>query len=118
MQYVHWLVDFVTLDLGQSVLNQVSSTDEFMHRSPASFELMALTLFWTAALGIPFGLVSAVRRNRRADYLVRLFAILAVAIPSFWIATLVLMLPAQRWVYAPPLDETVGLFEHPEDNIR
>lgn len=118
VQYTNWLVDFATLDLGESVLNQVSVTDEFKRRFPASFELMALTLVWTVVLGIPFGVISAIRRNRGADYVVRLFAILALAIPSFWIATLVLMIPAQRWGYAPPLDGTVGLLENPWDNIR
>lgn len=118
VQYGNWLIDFTTLDLGESVLNQVSVTDEFKRRFPVSFELMALTLVWTVVLGIPFGVISAIRRNQGADYVVRLFAILALAIPSFWVATLVLMIPAQRWGYAPPLDGTVGLLEHPWDNIR
>ncbi len=118
VQYGNWLIDFLTLDLGESVLNQVSVTEEFKTRFPASLELMFLTLVWTVVLGIPFGVISAIRRNRGADYVVRLFAIIGLAIPSFWIATLVLMIPAQRWGYAPPLDGTVGFFEHPWDNIR
>src|SRR5690606_2508624 len=72
----------------------------------------------TVLLGIPFGIISAVRRNGAPDYAVRLVAILGLAVPSFWIATLVLMIPAQNWGYAPPLDRTVGLFDDPWGNIK
>jgi peptide/nickel transport system permease protein len=109
VQYLNWVKGFLTLDLGRSIINQTSVTQEFKERLPVTLELMALTLLWTVAIGVPFGIISAVRRNALPDYVVRLVAVLGLAVPSFWLATLVLMIPAQRWGYAPPLGGIVGL---------
>ena len=54
----------------------------------------------TIVLGVPFGIISAVYRNSPTDYGVRLGAILGLAIPNFWLATLVILIPIQMWGYA------------------
>lgn len=118
VQYGRWLKGFVTLDFGRSVLNQQDVSDEFRGRFPVTFQLMVMTLFWTVCLGIPFGVISAVTRNRPPDYAVRLFAVLGLSVPTFWVATLVLMIPSQMWGYAPPLNETKSLFSDPWANMR
>lgn len=118
IQYLDWMGGILRLDLGRSVLSQVNVSDEFMIRFPVSLELMLLTLLWTVILGIPFGIISAMRRNLWPDYVVRLTAIVALAVPSFWIATLVLILPQQQWGYAPRLDGAVSLFDNPTENFK
>jgi peptide/nickel transport system permease protein len=118
VQYLNWLEGLLTLDFGRSMLTRTNITEEFKDRLPVSFQLMVMTLFWTVLIGIPFGVISAMRQNSAADYGVRLFAILALSIPSFWLATLILLIPAQRWGYAPPLGEQVSLVESPWDNFR
>ncbi len=118
VQYWNWLQGFVTLDFGRSVLNQQDVSDEFRGRLPVTFQLMLMTLFWTVCLGIPFGVISAVRRNKAPDYAVRFFAVLGLSVPTFWVATLVLMIPSQMWGYAPPLNETTNPFSDPWANIR
>ncbi len=118
VQYLDWVKGFVTLHLGRSVLNQVDITTEFKARFPVSLELMALTLVWTVTFGIPFGVISAMRRNSGSDYSVRSFAVLGLAVPGFWLATLVLMIPAQKWGYAPPLDQTYSIMRDPLTNLR
>lgn len=117
-QYARWLKDFVQLDFGRSVLTQTDVSEEFRGRFPASFQLMLMTLGWTILLGIPFGVISAVRRNSLPDYSVRIFAVLGLSIPAFWVGTLVLMIPAQAWGYAPPLNETTSIFSEPWTNMR
>jgi peptide/nickel transport system permease protein len=52
------------------------------------------------------------------DLGVRFFAILALSIPAFWLATMVLLLPSELWDYAPPLGGTIQLWENPWDNLR
>ena len=79
---------------------------------------MVMTVTWTVLLGIPAGIVSAQRRNTLPDYGVRLFAITALSVPAFWVATLVLLIPAQQWGYAPPLNRQISLLESPWDNLR
>lgn len=118
VQYWNWLKGFVTLDFGRSVLNQQDVSDEFRGRFPVTLQLMVMTLFWTVCLGIPFGVISAVKRNRFPDYAVRIFAVLGLSVPTFWVATLVLMIPSQMWGYAPPLNETKSIFSEPWDNMR
>jgi len=118
VQYFNWLKGVVTLDLGRSVLTQTDITHEFKTRFPVSFQLMIMTLFWTVVIGIPFGIISAARRNSGSDYSVRMFAILGLSVPSFWVATLVILIPAAKWGYAPPLDRQTSLFTEPWANLR
>ena len=118
VQYLNWIKGMLTLDLGTSALTQTSTTEEFRERFPISAQLMLMTLFWTVAIGIPFGVISAAKRNSVGDYTVRMFAILALSVPSFWIATLVLIIPVQQWGYAPPLDRQASLFTEPWANLR
>jgi len=118
VQYLDWVGQMLRGNLGVSVLTQTSVTSEFRARFPVSFELMLFTIFWTIVLGIPFGVISAMRRNSGIDYGVRLFAIIGLAFPGFWIATLVLLIPAQQWGYAPPLDKTISIFHDPTGNLQ
>jgi peptide/nickel transport system permease protein len=118
VQYLRWMKGFVTLDLGRSVLTQTDVSGEFKGRLPVTVELMMFTLFWTVILGVPFGVVSAVTRNRPPDYFVRVFAVFGLSVPAFWVATLVLMIPAQQWGYAPPLNKTTSLFTEPWLNLK
>jgi len=117
-QYVRWVGSMARLDFGQSSLTQTDVTAEFKDRFPVSLQLMLMTMTWTILLGIPFGVISAVARNSPPDYGVRIFSVFGLSVPAFWIATLVLMIPAQRWGYAPPLNETTNIFLQPLTNIR
>lgn len=118
VQYVNWVGQMLRGDLGTSVLSQTSVTHEFKARFPVSLQLMLMTVFWIVIIGIPLGIISAVKRNSPADYAVRFGAILGLSVPAFWVATLVLMIPAQMWGYAPPLGKQISLFEDPGGNLR
>lgn len=117
-QYARWVKDMLTLDLGRSSFTGVAVSEEFRARLPVSFQLMLMTLAWTVLLGIPFGVISAIRRNSAPDYMVRVFAVFGLSVPAFWVATLVLMIPAEQWGYAPPLNKTTSIFSEPWENIR
>ncbi len=117
-QYARWLGGMLRGDLGHSGISGRAVVDEFMERVPVSFQLMLMTVTWTILVGIPFGVISAVRRNSPPDYIVRVFAVFGLSVPAFWVATLVLMVPAQNWGYAPPLNETTSIFREPWANIR
>lgn len=117
-QYGRWVGGMLTLDLGNSAISGQSVIDDFRARLPVSLQLMLMTVAWTILVGIPFGVISAVRRNSLPDYAVRVFAVFGLSVPAFWVATLVLMIPAQNWGYAPPLNETTSIFSQPWTNIR
>ena len=117
-QYGDWLKGIVTGDLGTSSVNQRPVSESIWKRFPVTLELMLLTLAMTILIGIPFGVVSAVWKNSPIDYLVRFTAILGLAVPAFWVATLVLILPANWWGYAPPIGEYIKLVDDPVANLK
>ena len=117
-QYGEWMKDVLTGDLGVSTFNDQPVSDAIRQRLPVTLELMVITLMVTILVGIPFGIVSALFRNSPADFGVRIMAVLWLAVPSFWIATLVLYIPLALWGYAPPLGETVAFFDDPWGNLK
>lgn len=117
-QYGNWMTDVVTGDLGTSSFNDQPVMEAVKQRLPVTLELMIITLLVTVAAGIPFGIVSALYRNSPADFGVRIVAVLWLAVPSFWIATLVLYVPLDLWGYAPQLGNKIGFFENPWGNLR
>lgn len=117
-QYFDWLGGVLTGDLGNSIFTGEDVDAELASRLPATLELVALTFAITVILGISMGIVSAVFRNAPSDYILRVVAMLGLSIPTFWIASLVLLIPSEQWGYAPPLGRTVNLFDDPWDNLR
>ena len=118
VQYLDWVGQILGGNLGTSVLTQTSVTHEFKARFPVSLQLMVMTIAWIVMVGIPLGVISAMRRNSLLDYIARFFAILGLSVPAFWVATLVLMIPSQLWGYAPELGKQISLFEDPLGNLR
>ncbi len=117
MQYGHWGKQVLTGSLGLDYQNK-PVRHELARRLPVTAELLIITILVTIALGIPFGITSAIYRNTPADYVVRFSSILGLAVPSFWVATLVLMIPQVLWNYAPPLTHTISFLDSPSDNLR
>jgi peptide/nickel transport system permease protein len=118
IQYFTWLKDLATGHLGIGALNQKPVLDTMKQRLPVTLELLVITLVFTVAIGIPFGIISALYRNSLADYTVRLTAVLGLAVPTFWVATLVIFIPSQLWGYSPPLGHAVSFFSDPSANLR
>jgi peptide/nickel transport system permease protein len=118
VQYWRWLSGVLTGDLGTSLVNFRPVSDSIRTRFPVTLELMVLTLIITVIVGIPAGVVSAIWKNSVTDYFVRVAAIFGLAVPGFWVATLVLILPAEWWGYAPPIGRYVHLTEDPIGNLK
>jgi len=102
VQYVNWIGQVVTGDFGTSWLTREPILDTFGRRLPVTAELLLLTLAFYIPIGIGTGVWSAVRRNRPDDYGIRFITILFLAIPNFWLATLVILIPLILWSYALP----------------
>ena len=116
IQYVNWIGQVFSGDLGTSWLTKESILDNFGRRMPVTVELLVLTLLIYIPLGIGTGVWSAVRQNRADDYSIRFVTILFLAIPNFWLATLVVVIPLVLWGYAPPLPYQ-QLWEDPGKNL-
>ena len=117
VQYIRWVGQIASGDFGRSWLTNEPILDNFKRRLPVTLELFALTLVMYIPLGIGMGVMSAVRQNRPEDYGVRFTAIFFLAMPNFWLATLVIILPLLWWGYAPPVPY-VQLWVDPVTNLK
>ena len=100
VQYGRWLGDiFLRGTLGDSLLGDWRVEERILGRLPATLELGALAIL----IGLLIGIYSAMRRNTAADYVGRSVAIIGLATPNFWLATLILTFPAIWWAWSPPL---------------
>jgi peptide/nickel transport system permease protein len=100
-QYLAWIGGVLQGDLGRSLWTKEPILLEFARRFPVTLELTFLTILVSVTFGIGVGVLSAVRQETWVDYLGRVVAILALAVPYFWLAILVVVLPAIYWRWTP-----------------
>ena len=124
-QYITFLWDTVRLDLGTSTTgNKDPIIDEIWERAGPSVELGLLQIMFAMAIALPIGIISAVKQDGPVDYFLRFFSILALGIPVFVLAVLVILLTsryAQGTFLADwlgPHVEYVTFFEDPIQNIK
>jgi peptide/nickel transport system permease protein len=104
VQYWRWLGNLVLHgNLGNSLWTGTPVINEIKQRWPVTFELGILALLVTQVIALPIGIYSAIRQDSWGDYFARSFAILCIAVPSFWLGTLVIVYPSIWWGYTPPV---------------
>src|SRR4051812_14200637 len=106
VQYVEWVGGVVRGDLGTSLRSKTPVADELVNRMPVTAELGLIAMVIGLLIAIPIGVISAIRQDSWSDYLGRSTAIGFLAIPSFWLGTLVVTLPSVWWGWTPPLRYT------------
>ncbi len=115
-QYFSWMGAAFQGDLGRSLWQNVPVTEQLAATLPITFELGFLALVVALSVAIPIGIYSAMRQDTAGDYIARSFSLLMLAIPSFWLGTLVMVFPSVWWRWAPPLQYTPFL-EDPIKNL-
>jgi peptide/nickel transport system permease protein len=103
VQYLEWVGRALRGDLGQSLYSGRPITQELAYRVPVSLELGAVALVFAVLLGVPIGVLSAVRQDSLKDYVARSGAILGLSVPGFWLGTLVIVLPAIYLGWSPAI---------------
>lgn len=83
-QYLSFMGNALTGDLGVSIHSKRPVLEEFADRFPATVELGLFGMFWAVLLGIPIGLIAAVKRNTPLDYTVMGGALVGYSMPIFW----------------------------------
>jgi peptide/nickel transport system permease protein len=102
-QYWRWASGAVQGDLGTSVRNAEPVSSILRDALPITLELVFLSLIISVVVGVPLGVLSAVRRDGSSDYLARVAGLIGVSIPSFWLATLLLLFTSRAFGWVPPL---------------
>ncbi|MCH8744406.1 MAG: ABC transporter permease [Chloroflexi bacterium] len=92
VQYWDFLTDIVRLDFGKSHFLERPARDVLFERFPATLQLAAAAFVLAIVVGVPLGILSAVKRDTPFDTFGKLFATLGIATPNFWIAIMLIML--------------------------
>jgi peptide/nickel transport system permease protein len=114
IQYLRWLGRTLAGDLGTSAMTRQPVRDLLIEAAPKTLYLSAVTLLVAIAIGVPCGIIGAVHRNSRLDLGLTLLATFGVAMPSFWLAVLLILLFAVNLGWLPafgfvnPLDDPLA----------
>ena len=92
LQYVSFLGNIVQADFGVSQLRGQPARDLLLERFPATLQLAGAAFLLIVIVGIPLGILSAVKRDSIFDNLGKFFAVAGIAAPSFWIAIMLILL--------------------------
>jgi peptide/nickel transport system permease protein len=118
VQYVEWIGNIVLKgDFGRSYWTRQPIWDEFVRRFPVTLELALLTILVSVVIGVVVGIISAARQDSVSDYVSRILAILALSVPYFGLAVLVVVLPAV-WFKWTPVWTYVAFSVDPLENLK
>lgn len=101
-QYLSFLAGVVRLDLGTSLQHRTPVAGAILERLPRTLELGILSLAIAVALGVPIGVLSAIRRGSAVDNVAMTLALFGVSIPNFWLGILLMQLVGLHWPILPP----------------
>ena len=116
-QFVNYLGQLVTGDLGESTNTESPVTEELRSRLPITMEFGVFAVLIGLIVAIPIGVLSAIRQDSWSDYLSRSFAIFGISVPYFFTALLLIIYPIMWFGWAPPL-RWVGPTEDPIGHIH
>ena len=101
VQYFNWLTDALRGDLGQSLRMNQPVTALIVEKLPVTFQLAVMALIFAMAIGIPMGILSAVRKGSWLDYVANFVALSGLSIPNFWLGILLILLVSVNLGWLP-----------------
>jgi peptide/nickel transport system permease protein len=101
VQYVDYVTGVLQGDWGRSILSRRPVVDDLRVFWPATLELVVTAMLIAVAIGVPLGILAAVRADRPADQVSRVVALLGVSLPAFWLAVLFQLLFAWKLGWLP-----------------
>jgi peptide/nickel transport system permease protein len=116
-QYFTWISNVLQGDLGDSMVNRRPVATEIQNRMYTTLELAILAGSFAVALALPIGVYSALKQDKAPDVLLRVLTVGWLAMPSFWVGSMLITLPAKWWGYSPPVGY-VQIWEDPLKNLE
>jgi peptide/nickel transport system permease protein len=117
LRYLRWIGDIVLHgSLGRSLWQNTPVTTLLADRMPVTFELGLLALLAAITVALPVGIIAAIRQDTIGDYIGRSFSILMLAVPGFWLGTLVVVFPSIWWGWSPEI-QYIPFWSHPIGNL-
>ncbi len=116
VQYFAWVKQIMTGDFGASVRTGVPVTELILQKLPVTIQLAAFAMVIALIIGIPAGIISAVRKGTLTDYSINVAALSGLSIPNFWLGILMIMVVSVYWQLLPSSGYT-SPFENLWSNI-
>ena len=116
-QYLTWVGNLFQGDMGQSLWQSTPVTERLAERLPVTFELGLLAILIGLTIALPIGVYSAIRQDTAGDYIARSFSILLLAVPSFWLGTMVVVIPSIYFGWSPEVSY-ISFSEDPIGNLK
>jgi peptide/nickel transport system permease protein len=116
-QFVTWMSGLVRLDFGLSMWTGAPITEEIKLRFALSLQLALMATAVATLLAIPLGILAAVKQDTWIDYAVRVFSIAGLAMPSFWLGILLILVLLVVFHWLPPMVFT-PLWVNPWENLQ
>ncbi len=91
VQFIDFMIGFVTFDLGDSMWTGKPITEEIGLRFQLSLQVAIMATIVATVIAIPLGAISAIKQDTWLDYAVRIFSIAGIAIPSFWLGIMIIL---------------------------
>lgn len=101
LQYVYYVRNLLRGDLGESISRRTPVADELKQRIPATVELSGYAMLFAVVVGVPLGIVSALRHDRWPDHLARFATLIGTSVPVFWLGLLLLYVFFYRLHWLP-----------------
>ena len=111
VQYFAWIGSALTGNLGISLRTDIPVLDLILSKLPVTLELAIMAMIVALAIGIPTGIISAVKKGTTVDYTANVIALSGLSIPNFWLGIMLIMLVSVRWKllpasgYVPPTED-------------
>jgi len=100
LQYVDWLIAMVQLNFGQSFIYHQDAFQLLLGRVPATLQLAVVALALQLLIGVPLGVIAALKRGTWSDGVIRVFGVAGHAVPAFWLGLVLIIIFAVqlRWL--------------------
>ena len=103
VQYSRWLRDLARGNLGKSYRYDIPAWQVIKPRIPVTAELAILAMLVAVFLGVPTGVLSAVRQDSALDYILRVLSLAGLSMPSFWLGMVIILLLVSWFGWIPSM---------------
>ena len=103
VQYAEWIGKMLRGDLGTSWRTGKPVAELLLTRLPVTVQLAVGALLVALTVGIPFGIISALRENTNLDHMIRILSLISLCIPIFWQAAMIILVLSRWFRWAPPI---------------
>ena len=115
-QFYVWMKGLVTLDFGNSMWTGRPVAQEIGGRIGLSIQVAIMAALVAVLIAVPLGTIAALFRDSPIDYLVRIITIAGLAVPSFWLGMIIILVLLTFFKWSPPVTY-VSIFEDPVKNL-